>query len=212
MWEIALLHLHATGSLRLASMPGDAWYAHSATLLLLLSLPWTQTTHFYFIHRFMHAWNTRTIPDVGKWLYRHVHSLHHRSKDPSAFSGISMHPLESAIFFSTMGLAALCSAHPIVILHCKFYNISAAMLGHESFGGPSTGGYAHWVHHMLVNCNYGNNFVPLDHWMGTYAADEADFARKFGGESEAHAGGKKAAPETDAPATRRRAAATARAE
>ena len=44
-----------------------------------------RSTHFYSMHRVMHPWRINGVPDIGKWLYRHVHSLHHkdRSKDNS---------------------------------------------------------------------------------------------------------------------------------
>jgi sterol desaturase/sphingolipid hydroxylase (fatty acid hydroxylase superfamily) len=172
-WEIGLLHLWGTGRLALAAFPSDAWYADPTTWLLLLALPYIQIVHFYCMHRLMHKWGVS--PDIGAWLYRHVHALHHQSRDPTAFSGISMHPVESALFFTTMLLAALAGAHPIVILHCKFYNIVVAMLGHESFGAPSTGGHGHWLHHQLVEVNYGGNFVPLDWLFGTYVRDEGEW-------------------------------------
>ena len=47
-------------------------------------------------------------------------------------------------------------------------NIVQAMIGHESYGGPSTGGHFHWLHHQLINGNYGGDFVPLDYYLGTY--------------------------------------------
>lgn len=175
-WEIGLLHFWGRGRLHAATFPNDAWYRDPTTLLLLLALPYIQIVHFYFIHRFMHKWDTpKGVFDLGEFLYRHVHSLHHLSRDPTAFSGISMHPVESTIFFSTMLIAGLLGAHPIVALHYKYYNIVVAMIGHESYGDPSTGGHSHWLHHQLVNCNMGGNFVPLDWWLGTYARDEDDF-------------------------------------
>ena len=178
-WEVLLLHLWATGALPLASVPGDAWWRDALTVLALLAVPHFQIVHFYFTHRVMHRWprccTRRGVPDVGQFLYQHVHSLHHKAKDPTAFSGISMHPVESALFFTTMPIACLLGLHPIVFLHAKFYNISAAMLGHESFGDPSTGGHSHWLHHKLVDCNFGGNFVPLDWVFGSHVADEAEF-------------------------------------
>lgn len=184
-WEIAIAHAHATRRLAPGAVPGDAWWADARTLLLLLSLPYAQIVHFYATHRLMHNWCARRrrgpgawLPDVGAFLYKHVHSLHHLSRDPTAFSGISMHPVESALFFTTMPLYALAGAHPIVVLHAKLYNIIVAMIGHESFGAPSTGGHEHWVHHQLIDCNYGGNFVPLDYLFGSFARDEDDFAAK----------------------------------
>jgi sterol desaturase/sphingolipid hydroxylase (fatty acid hydroxylase superfamily) len=69
-------------------------------------------------------------------------------------------------------------AHPIVVLHCKFYNIVVAMLGHESYGDPSTGGHEHWLHHQLVDVNFGGNFVPIDWLCGTHVRDEDEFAAR----------------------------------
>ena len=182
-WEVLLLHLWATGALPLASVPGDAWWRDALTVLALLAIPHFQIVHFYLTHRVMHRWprccTRRGVPDVGQFLYKHVHSLHHKAKDPSAFSGISMHPVESALFFTTMPIACLLGLHPIVMLHAKFYNISAAMLGHESFGGPSTGGHSHWLHHKLVDCNFGGSHIPLDWLCGSHVRDEAEFERRF---------------------------------
>jgi hypothetical protein len=46
----------------------------------------------------MHPWfkkgEKRMVPDVGRFMYKHVHSLHHKSYNPTAFSGTSMHPIE----------------------------------------------------------------------------------------------------------------------
>ena len=54
-------------------------------------------------------------------------------------------------------------------------NIVQAMIGHESYGGPSTGGHFHWLHHQLVDCNFGGDFVPLDFYLGTYSDGKGAF-------------------------------------
>ena len=46
------------------------------------------------------------------------------------------------------------------------------MIGHESYGGPSTGGHFHWLHHQLIDCNFGGDFIPLDKLFGTYKDDK----------------------------------------
>ena len=188
-WEIILCHCAARGWFAFASLPGDRWWTHPRTMLLLLALPHLQIVHFYLVHRFMHKWfprrraargpNDGWLLDVGAWLYKHVHSVHHRSRDPTALSGISMHPIESALFFTTMPLMAIAGVHPIAMLHAKFYNIVVAMLGHESYGDPSTGGHFHWLHHQLVECNFGGPFVPMDWIFGTAVRDEDEFAARF---------------------------------
>jgi len=185
-WEVIIVRAWANGALPPA-LAGDEWWTDVSTVTLLIALPYLQIVHFFIIHRLMHRWfvgrraggSALRIPDVGQWLYVHVHSLHHQSRDPTALSGISMHPVESALFFSTMPLIAMLGAHPIVMLHAKFYNIVVAMLGHESFGDPSTGGHEHWIHHQHIDCNFGGNFVPLDWLLGTHARNEEDFVAKF---------------------------------
>lgn len=187
--EVAIWHAWARGALPLAEAPN--WWAHGPTLAWLLALPHLQIVHFWAVHRVMHRWFPRErkgptawLPDVGAWLYTHVHSLHHLSRDPTAFSGISMHPVESALFFTTMPLFALCGAHPVVILHASFYNIVQAMVGHESFEGPSTGGHFHWLHHQLIDCNFGGPFVPLDALLGTAVSSEEEFQKRIRGKSD----------------------------
>lgn len=79
-FEVALLHLWAVGALAVTAVAGDAWWAHVPTLAWLLSMPYWRIVHFYVVHRGMHKWGTKSIPDVGAWLYRWVHSLHHKSR------------------------------------------------------------------------------------------------------------------------------------
>ena len=62
--------------------------------------------HFWFIHRNMHPWWNRNNGlaqlDVGAFLYRWVHSHHHKSHNPTAFSGISMTPVESVAYILSL--------------------------------------------------------------------------------------------------------------
>jgi hypothetical protein len=52
-------------------------------------------SHFYWTHRLLH-----TVP----WLYKHVHRTHHLSTSPGPLSGLSFHPAESLLYFSSLGL------------------------------------------------------------------------------------------------------------
>jgi len=188
-WEVFIWHHWAHGTLPLSGV--TKWWTHVPTIAWLLALPHLQIIHFWMVHRFMHRWFPRKrsgvtalIPDIGQLLYTWVHSLHHLSRDPTAFSGISMHPVESALFFTTMPLFALAGCHPVVILHAQFYNIVQAMIGHESYGGPSTGGHFHWLHHQLINCNYGGPFIPLDALFGTAVLNVEEFEEKIEGKRQ----------------------------
>ena len=65
------------------------------------------------MHRAMHPWKTTSIPDIGKFLYKQVHSLHHKSYNPTAFSGTNMHPVEATLYYSAALIPAVFGLHPI---------------------------------------------------------------------------------------------------
>jgi len=73
--EAFLMTLYATG--KISNYYMDISEHPYAFFALLLTLPVWRNSHFYFVHRFMHKWNTTWIPDFGQWMYKHVHSLHH---------------------------------------------------------------------------------------------------------------------------------------
>lgn len=138
--------------------------------------------HFWFVHRALH------IPAI----YKVVHKLHHESKNPGPWSGLSMHPIESAVYLSKV-LIPLCvaGAHP---LHFAFLLWNATLMpvmghsGHEEMLGNEY----HWLHHHTFQgessprpislrdashllCaprphagNYGSPAVPLDKLFGCH--------------------------------------------
>ena len=171
--EVAVVHAYATGRFA-ARAGGDAWWADARTVFFMLTWFYSQNVQFYTMHRLLHKWGTTSVPDVGAWLYKHVHSLHHESKNPTAFSGISMHPVESALYFSYALLPCIFGAHIVAFLYIKTNLIAAAMLGHSAFADPGTGSMPHYLHHSLVSVNYAESHVPLDWWLGTWAATEAE--------------------------------------
>ena len=189
-FEVALLHAWARGLLPITLAPSALpalWWAHAPTLAWVLSMPYVRIVHFFFLHRFMHA--GVVIPgfdfDVGAFLYKHVHSLHHLSRNPTTWSGVSMHPIESSGYYSAMLVPALLGAHPLVWLMYKFDLTIAALIGHDGHGSPATGSHDHWLHHNHVTCNYGESYVPLDWFFGSYAGSSADFEAKFGLDAKA---------------------------
>jgi hypothetical protein len=58
-----------------------AWFIVAFPLVIQL-----RGVHFFFVHRGMHPWWNRkgglVDGDVGAFLYRHVHSFHHKSFNP----------------------------------------------------------------------------------------------------------------------------------
>jgi len=95
--EVILCHLWATGRLDYQRTVSENYLG---TFLWAVTLTHWRVPHFWAIHRVMHPWNTKSIPDVGKILYKRVHSLHHKSSNTTAFSGTNMHPVESLLYYS----------------------------------------------------------------------------------------------------------------
>ena len=169
--EIAVAHAWATGCAALppsGAAPGDAWWRDATTICWLATMPYWRLAHFFVVHRSMHKWfpgrapGTGWCPDVGAALYSWVHSLHHKSKNPTSWSGISMHPMESSIYYTAMlfplvfaGLCGFAGVHPIVLLYTKMDLTIAALVGHDGYGYPGAASQAHWLHHNNFDCNYG---------------------------------------------------------
>lgn len=129
----------------------------------------------------MHPWKTDRFPDIGKFLYRHVHSLHHKSYNPTAFSGTNMHPVESTLYYSACLIAVPFRCHPAIVLACIVDCGVGAWLGHDGFVFPGNGDYFHLLHHAHFDCNYGAAHVPLDKWFGTYIGKKDDLKTVWGG-------------------------------
>lgn len=104
--------------------------------------------HFHIMHRAMHPWRTKVVPDFGRVLYRHVHSLHHKSHNPTAFSGTNMHPVEATLYYTAAFVPALWGGcHPIIGLTAIIDCAMGAWLSHDGFQWPGSGDYYHMLHH-----------------------------------------------------------------
>ena len=81
-----------------------------------------QEHKLYHSSQILESWKNfesqKSIPsmkkDFGKFLYRHVHSLHHKSYNPTAFSGTSMHPVEAFLYYTAAAIPCLWGGHPIL--------------------------------------------------------------------------------------------------
>merc|ERR1719370_68245 len=82
-------------------------------LLVAATVSIWRSPHFYIIHRMIHPWRVSGLPDIGRFLYRKVHSLHHKSYNPTAWSGTSMHPVESTLYYSSCLIPVLLGLHPV---------------------------------------------------------------------------------------------------
>lgn len=163
-WEAVIMYMYAVGYVNTWTLDYKTNYGFWA--LVVLNSVW-RDGHFYFVHRAMHDWDTEYIPDVGKWLYRVAHSLHHKSKNIQPWSGISMHPIEGIMYESATLIPLLFQHHPIIHNIVKIDLCWAAALGHDGHEFPAAGDWFHNIHHQMVKGNYGSPNAPFDLLFGT---------------------------------------------
>jgi len=160
-FEVVGLWLFASGRI-----PWLRWSEHPVWIVVIMLLvPIWRELHFYAVHRLIH------IPA----LCRRIHSLHHRNTNPGPWSGLSMHPLEHAAYFSAMAIHWIVPSHPMHMLFDEFHLVMAPVPGHAGFERVELGdrsldthGYAHYLHHKHFEVNYSDGAVPLDRWFGSF--------------------------------------------
>jgi len=170
-WQIAYMWMWANGKLGVYT---DFWSTPAYSLLVLGAVTYWREVHFYTCHRGMHPWwsikNGLANGDVGAFLYRHVHSLHHKSYNPGPWSGLSMHPVEHLMYYSCATLPPLfLTVHPLHFLYCKFHADIAPIGGHDGFDDPAGNADSHFLHHAKYECNYGVPWpINFDVMFGTW--------------------------------------------
>lgn len=129
-------------------------------------LPMWGSFHFYWVHRAMH-WPP---------LYRRAHALHHRNVNVGPWSGISMHPIEHMIYFSSLLIHFVLPTAPEHILFHVYSFTLHPICSHSGFDGliagskkrAQLGDFFHQLHHRYFECNYGTVEMPWDRWFGTF--------------------------------------------
>lgn len=135
-------------------------------VVFALVIPLIHELHFFCIHRLIH------IPV----LYKHVHSVHHNSVNPSPWSSLSMHPVEHLLYWSDILIHLIVPSHPLLVLYHLQVTGTGAVIGHVGFDKVETGSaravdthaYAHYLHHKHFEVNYADGTLPLDRWLGTW--------------------------------------------
>ena len=156
IYETGMLWAIANGII-----PTLTWSENSIWFIVLLFLtPLWISFHFYWIHRFLH-WPP---------MYKFAHALHHRNTNVGPWSGLSMHPIETVLFFSSVLIHLVIAAHPIHILFHLMHQALTAATSHTGFESLiikdksrlDLGRFHHQMHHRYFECNYGNLEVPWD--------------------------------------------------
>ena len=146
--EVYFIHAWASGALPVLA---DHEFFTVGGIAHLFISPFWRTVHFYGVHRLIHS----------RFLYKNVHYLHHRSRNPAPWSGLSMHPVESFGYFTCVFTPLLLTAHPVHLLFIKLHADISPIPGHHGYvsGDPSGQGKAylkgqqfHWLHHHCKHC------------------------------------------------------------
>ena len=146
--------------------PYMTWAESPLLFIAMFFVVWAfEAVHFYLVHRWLHS----------KALYR-FHRLHHHNVTVAPWSGISMHPVELVLYFSSMLMHLVVWSHPIHMLYHGFFLAVGASWSHIGYGNLvvrgrnlfDMGDMFHTLHHRYYNCNYGQAFVPLDKWFGSF--------------------------------------------
>jgi len=161
-YEVVLLWGYAGGLIPLISLNTNP----IVFFLLFLLVPVIHEAGFFFIHRLLH-WPP---------LYRIAHAVHHRNTNPGPWSGLSMHPIEHLLYFSTALLFLFMPSHPIHMINLLSRLGLGPSLGHTGFdrvdvsenSSINTSYYAHYLHHRFFEVNYADGMIPLDKWFGSF--------------------------------------------
>jgi sterol desaturase/sphingolipid hydroxylase (fatty acid hydroxylase superfamily) len=155
------------------------WSRHPGWIVaIMLLIPLWREVHFYWIHRLIHT----------PFLYRTVHSLHHRATNPGPWSGLSMHPVEHVVYYSAAIIHWIIPSHPIHVMFELVHLTMAPVPGHCGFEkievgdelAFDTGCLNHYLHHKYFEVNYADGAIPLDRWFGSFhdGSPEAHAAMK----------------------------------
>jgi len=158
--------------------PVPPWYVFVGSIVFFLLL---DDFLYYWMHRWMHE---------NRWLLKHVHSVHHRIRNPSAIAGNHFHWLELAM---TAGLALtgplLLGSHLMVVWAWMVIRQWEAVDGHTGYDLPIDPG--HWLpgyegsayhdfHHNRFQGNYAG-FLPFwDRVFNTYVPEYLQWRRNRG--------------------------------
>lgn len=166
-YEVVTYWLFANGYLGFLPFEANSVGFWAWFVALLVFAPVIHALHFYFTHRLLH-WRP---------LYKYVHRVHHLNVEIGPWSGIAMHPVEQAIYFSTVCVQWLLALHPVNALYQIQLAAFLPAMSHSGYekltidgkdSGWDSGSYFHYLHHKYFECNYGGAIAPMDQMFGTF--------------------------------------------
>lgn len=135
--------------------------------------------YFYLTHRLLHT----------RFLFKHVHYVHHMSRNPTPFTTITFHPIEALVQWPVFPLIVyFVPVHPIVLGSFLFFTFGANMMGHIGhefyprwivthpvLRWLTTSTY-HNLHHTFPNTNFGLYFNFMDR---TFKTEQPAYFKHF---------------------------------
>jgi Delta7-sterol 5-desaturase len=145
----------------------------------------------YWAHRILHR----------RWLFRHIHRVHHRWTAPTAFTSAAMHPVEFALYQSIM-LAPL-FVLPIHVGGLVFVLVYQNLIALVDHSGVALRSHLPWQpparfhddHHVHFHVNYGQTLGLWDRLFGTWRRVDRVYGEQvFGGKGAPREAGEARAP------------------
>ena len=127
-------------------------------------------TYYYWAHRLMHT----------RWLFKHVHMMHHQFTNPTPFAAYAFHPGEIVIEIAVFGvLPFVMPLHPAAIATYVVILTYLNVISHLGFELYTSKTLHRWfitsthhnMHHSRVSGNYMLYFNIWDRLMGTNHSD-----------------------------------------
>jgi len=139
------------------------WYCIPAAQILLAMV--VLDTWQYFLHRGMH---------INKFLYKHIHSVHHRLYVPYAFGALYNHPLEGFLLDSLGAMLSEAIAHLSIRQAAFFFALSTCKTVDDHCGyrlpfdpiqmfSGNTADY-HDIHHQVIGIKSNFSQPWFIHW------------------------------------------------
>jgi len=137
------------------------WFA-----LWFVIVPIWASFHFYWVHRLLH-WPP---------MYKLAHALHHRNVNVGPWTGLSMHPVEHALYFTSVLIHFIVPSHPAHVLFHFYVQSLNPSFSHSGFEAMvagdkkqfKAGDFFHQLHHRYFECNYGTAEMPWDAVFGSF--------------------------------------------
>ncbi|KAL6516430.1 Methylsterol monooxygenase 2-2 [Orobanche gracilis] len=158
-----------------STLPLPSWYNQEYLMLLntIRKVISTQILFYFILEDFIFYWGHRILHT--KWLYKHVHSVHHEYATPFGLTSEYAHPAEILFLgFATIVGPAITGPHLITLWLWMVLRVLETVEAHCGYHFPWSlsnflplygGADFHDYHHRLLytkSGNYSSTFVYMD--------------------------------------------------